>query len=107
MATAGLVFTVIKRAFDRARPPVADRLVTVGNESLPSGHATMSMVVIGTIVVLSWRFLAGWRRTVLVVLGVAWVYLGVHWFSDVIAGWLVGAAWLAICATVWGWWRAR
>jgi undecaprenyl-diphosphatase len=115
MATASLVFTTIKNVLDRPRPPVADRLVTVGNESLPSGHATMSIVVIGTIVVLAWRFLAVRGRAVLVVLGAAWVgsvgatrvYLGVHWFSDVIAGWLVGAAWLAVCATVWSRWRAR
>lgn len=115
MGTASLVFTAIKQILDRPRPPVADRLVTVGNESLPSGHATMSIVVIGTIVVLAWRSLARRGRAVLVVLAAAWVgavgatrvYLGVHWFSDVIAGWLVGAAWLAVCVTVWGWWRAR
>lgn len=115
MGTAALVFTAIKRILDRPRPPVADRLVTVGNESLPSGHATMSIVVIGTVVVLAWRPLAARGRAVLVVLGAAWVgavgatrvYLGVHWFSDVVAGWLVGAAWLAVCVTVWSWWRAR
>lgn len=115
MGTASLLFTAIKRILDRPRPPVADRLVTVGNESLPSGHATMSIVVIGTIVVLAWPSLAATGRAVLAVLAAAWVgavgatrvYLGVHWFSDVIAGWLVGAAWLAVCVTVWGWWRAR
>jgi undecaprenyl-diphosphatase len=115
MGTASLVFTTIKNVTDRARPPVADRLVTVGNQSLPSGHAMMSMVVIGTIVVLSWSRLAGRGRAVLVVLAAAWVgavgatrvYLGVHWFSDVVAGWLVGAAWLAVCVAVWSWWRAR
>lgn len=115
MGTASLVFTTIKRILDRPRPPVADRLVTVGNESLPSGHAVMSVVVIGTVVVLAWRHLTRSARVVLVVLAAAWVgavgatrvYLGVHWFSDVIAGWLVGAAWLAVCVTVWSWWRAR
>lgn len=115
MGTASLVFTTIKRILDRPRPPATDRLVTVGNESLPSGHATMSIVVIGTIVVLAWPALAAAGRAVLLVLGAAWVgavgatrvYLGVHWFSDVIAGWLVGAAWLAVCVTVWSWWRAR
>ncbi len=115
MGTASIVYTTIKDVLDRPRPPVADRLVTVGNQSLPSGHATMSIVVIGTIVVLAWHSLAPRGRTVLVVLGAAWVgavgatrvYLGVHWFSDVIAGWLVGAAWLAVCVTVWSWWRVR
>lgn len=115
MGTASLVFTTIKSVLDRPRPPVADRLVTVGNESLPSGHATMSTVVIGTIVVLAWGVLGATGRAVLVVLAATWVgavgatrvYLGVHWFSDVVAGWLVGTAWLAVCVTVWSWWRAR
>jgi undecaprenyl-diphosphatase len=39
--------------------------------------------------------------------GATRVYLGVHWFSDVLAGWAVGAAWLALCVTVWLRWRAR
>ena len=115
MATASLVFTVLKRVLDRARPPVADRLVTAGNEALPSGHATLSVVVIGTVVVLAWASLRPAARALLVVAAAAWVgavgatrvYLGVHWFSDVVAGWLVGAAWLAVCVAVWSWWRRR
>jgi membrane-associated phospholipid phosphatase len=109
MAGSAALFNTLKNVFDRARPPVADRLVHVGNESLPSGHATMSIVVIGTIVVLAWAGRSAMTRAVLVVAAVAWVgavgatrvYLGVHWFSDVVAGWLVGAAWLALCVAVW------
>jgi membrane-associated phospholipid phosphatase len=115
MAGASLVFTVLKNILDRNRPPVPDRLVDVTNESLPSGHATMSFVVVGTIVVLAWAGRSTLARVLLVVAAGAWVgavgatrvYLGVHWFSDVLAGWAVGAAWLALCVTVWLRWRAR
>jgi membrane-associated phospholipid phosphatase len=108
MASASAVFTLIKRILDRPRPPVAQQLVSAGNESLPSGHATMSMVVVGALVVLAWpRLTAGLRVAAVVVAG-SWIaavgftriYLGVHWFSDVLAGWALGAAWLGLCTTV-------
>ena len=115
MAGASLVFRLLKEVLDRARPPVGDRLVTAANESLPSGHATMSLVVVGTIVVLAWAGLGPAARVALVVAAALWVgaigatrvYLGVHWFSDVVAGWAVGAAWLTLCVTLWARWRAR
>jgi membrane-associated phospholipid phosphatase len=115
MAGASLVFTVLKNVLDRSRPPVPERLVEVTNESLPSGHATMSFVVVGTIVVLAWAGRGTLARVAMLVAAAAWVgavgatrvYLGVHWFSDVVAGWAVGAAWLALCVTAWLRWRAR
>lgn len=115
MAGASLVFRLLKMVLDRARPPAADRLVNETNESLPSGHATMSIVVVGTIVVLAWAGRSALARAAMVVAAAAWVgavgatrvYLGVHWISDVLAGWAVGAAWLAVCVTVWARWRAR
>ncbi len=115
MAGAVLLFRGIKILLDRPRPPAAAQVVAETNESLPSGHATMSMVVIGSLVVLAWagRGVAG--RMAMVAAAALWigavgttrVYLGVHWFSDVLAGWLVGGAWLALCAAAWSWWRAR
>lgn len=114
-AGGAALFRGLKSLFDRARPPELDRLVTVTNESLPSGHATMSTVVIGSLVVLAWggRSVAG--RVAMVSIAALWVgavgatrvYLGVHWFTDVVAGWLVGATWLAMCAIAWSWWARR
>jgi membrane-associated phospholipid phosphatase len=115
MAGASAVFRGLKIFFDRPRPPAVDRLVNETNESLPSGHATMSIVVIGSLVVLAWAGRRVAARVAMVVAAAIWVgavgatriYLGVHWFSDVLAGWLVGGAWLALCVALWSWWRAR
>lgn len=108
-AGASLLFSGIKRVLDRDRPPEVDRLVGAANESLPSGHATMAVAVIGSLVVLLWAGRSTSARVTMVTAAALWVgavgltriYLGVHWFSDVVAGWLVGGAWLALCATIW------
>jgi undecaprenyl-diphosphatase len=115
MAGGFALFNGLKNLLNRPRPPVDGRLVAAANESLPSGHATMSIIVIGTIVVLAWAGRGTAARVAMVAAAAAWViavgltrvYLGVHWFSDVLAGWLVGGAWLAVCVTVWSWWRSR
>ncbi|MHA6631038.1 phosphatase PAP2 family protein [Pseudonocardia sichuanensis] len=115
MAGGAAAFRALKELLDRPRPPLDGRLVHAGNESLPSGHATMAIVVIGTLVVLAWAGRGPAARVVMVLGAALWVaavgltriYLGVHWFSDVLAGWLVGGAWLALCVAVWSWWRAR
>ena len=115
MAGAVLLFRGIKILVDRPRPPAVAQVVRETNESLPSGHATMSMVVIGSLVVLLWAGRGTMARVAMVAAGALWVgavgstrvYLGVHWFSDVIIGWLLGAAWLAACAATWSRWRRR
>jgi undecaprenyl-diphosphatase len=115
MCGAQLVFRGLKELLNRPRPPEDGRLVHAASESLPSGHATTAVVVIGALVVLAWRGRTRATRTAMVAAATLWVgavgltriYLGVHWFSDVIAGWLVGAAWLALCVAALSWWRAR
>lgn len=115
MAGGVVLFRGIKVLLDRPRPPAVTQVVSETNESLPSGHATMATVVVGSLVVLAWAGRGRLGRALLLVGAVAWVgavgatrvYLGVHWFSDVLAGWLVGGAWLALCAAAWSRWRAR
>jgi membrane-associated phospholipid phosphatase len=115
MSGAMIIFQGLKELLDRPRPPEDGRLVQAMSESLPSGHATTAIVVIGTLVVLAWPGRTPTARAGLVAAATLWVgavgltriYLGVHWLSDVIAGWLVGGAWLAICVAAWSWWRAR
>ena len=115
MAGAATLFTGVKRLLDRPRPPIVDQLVAASNESLPSGHATMSVAVLGSLVVLAWPGRSVLARVAMVALVAGWagavgltrIYLGVHWFSDVLAGWLVGAAWLALCTALRSHHRAR
>jgi undecaprenyl-diphosphatase len=100
---------VLKAVVERPRPALADHVVFVNSWSYPSGHSLNSMVVLGLLTVLAVRERPGpVRRTALAVLGTllvaligfSRVYLGVHWPSDVLAGWLVGIVWLTICFTL-------
>jgi undecaprenyl-diphosphatase len=96
----------LKRLFERERPDLAYRAVEAVNASFPSGHAMLSAVVFLTLGVLAARFTERRRVKVLAVgaavlvsllVGISRVYLGVHWASDVLAGWCVGAAWAMAC----------
>lgn len=96
----------LKAVFGRERPDMAYRVVEAVNASFPSGHAMLSAVVFLTLGVLAARFSERRRVKVLAIsaavllsllVGASRVYLGVHWASDVLAGWSVGAAWAMIC----------
>ncbi|MDL9937779.1 phosphatase PAP2 family protein [Gordonia sp. ABSL1-1] len=111
-ALSGLLLMIsLKRLFARPRPPVGDRLVVIDSYAFPSGHAMMTMIVFGLFAVTAYRCV-GWvvgHRWVLLLaplasglIGLSRIYLAVHWTTDVIAGWLFGAAWVLLCTWLLG-----
>lgn len=103
-AGAAVLNNLLKYIFGRARPLLWERVVDVGQYSFPSGHAMISMVVYGIIGYLlsskfpQWRLLIISLTLVLVTgIGLSRLYLGVHWPTDVVAGYAAGLVWLLTC----------
>lgn len=108
-AGAGALVFFGKLLIARDRPPVIDHLVTETNHSYPSGHALGSTVAAGILVAVLLPVLARRITRILVItvaalfavaVGLSRLYLGVHWPTDVLAGWLIGACWLSMCLTL-------
>lgn len=102
-----LLSTLLKVSFHRARPdiPHAARVFTA---SFPSGHATVSAVAFLTLGVLLARastdrrlkfYFIGLAIFLTVAVGISRVYLGLHYPSDVLAGWGIGSMWAILCWT--------
>jgi len=117
-ATLGglLLSTLLKERFDRPRPEVVPHKSLVMTSSFPSGHSLNSAVVYLTLGSL----LAGLSRQLRLKLyffgvallltflvGVSRVYMGVHYPTDVLAGWFAGLAWAILCSLVARWMRRR
>lgn len=100
-----VVSQLLKIVYDRPRPDIVDHLVATHTASFPSGHATMSAVVYLTLATMIVRLVDDVAVRIYVILmavlltfmvGMSRIYLGVHWPSDVIAGWALGTAWACL-----------
>jgi undecaprenyl-diphosphatase len=108
VATAGgwLLSILLKDLYDRPRPELVPHLTRVASSSFPSGHAMLSAVVYLTLGALLARLVPRWRAKLYFVavavfltllVGCSRVYLGVHYPTDVAAGWAAGVAWATLC----------
>jgi membrane-associated phospholipid phosphatase len=114
---AGLINLLLKEMFARARPDLAEALRKAHGYSFPSGHAMGSMVVLGSLAYVVARVHGRWRlrsATIAVLLssilavGLSRVYLGVHWISDIAAGYVAGIVWLVVATVTFeAFWRIR
>jgi undecaprenyl-diphosphatase len=111
-----LLSSGLKVGFERARPDLVPHGTTVYTKSFPSGHSFLSAVVYLTLGALLARvqpkrrlkiYLLGLAALLTVAVGLSRVYLGVHWPTDVLAGWTVGATWALLCWLVALWLQSR
>jgi undecaprenyl-diphosphatase len=107
-----LVSSLLKYAVDRPRPDLVPHGNLIYTTSFPSGHSMMSAVVYLTLAALVARLMEkkrlksyalGVAMSLTMLVGISRIYLGVHWPSDVLAGWAAGAAWALGCWLIARW----
>jgi membrane-associated phospholipid phosphatase len=104
----GLILnTGLKLFFSKPRPQLWRQLITETSFSFPSGHAIGSMVLYGFVAYLLATFYPKYSQIIYILaviittaIGLSRLYLGVHWPTDIIAGYGVGFLWLMICITM-------
>jgi len=104
--TGTLLSQGLKFYFSRPRPDLVDHLDRTFTSSFPSGHASASMMAYLTLAAVAIRFiprhslrlfLLSAAFILAILIGLSRIYLGVHWPTDVVAGWFLGIAWAGLC----------
>lgn len=111
-----LLSQLLKDAFGRPRPDLVAHGMHVYSTSFPSGHSMSAAATYLTLAALMTRLQPRRRLQIYIMasallvtglVGVSRVYLGVHWPTDVLAGWTAGAVWAALCGLVMSWLQQR
>ncbi|CCV08388.1 Phosphoesterase PA-phosphatase related (fragment) [Mesorhizobium metallidurans STM 2683] len=104
-----ILSSLLKYGFDRPRPDLVAYGTRIYTSSFPSGHAFMAATVYFTLGIMLARkfeprplrvFIMAISMLVTFAVGASRIYLGVHWPTDVIAGWSIGAGWALFCSTL-------
>jgi undecaprenyl-diphosphatase len=115
VAGSSLLNQVVKTAVDRARPVLPDPVAHANGMSFPSGHAQAAIVAAAVLLLVFLPVLRGGWRPVALAAAILWVLavgfsrvaLGVHYVSDVLAGYILGAAWVAAMTAAFNAWRVE
>ena len=110
-AAGAIGFTIVfKAALGRPRPPLIHAVAAADGYGFPSAHAAAAAAVCGAAAWLCSIRMRSWRARVAIwavasmlaaLVGISRVYLGVHWATDVIGGWIFGILWLAVVVSAW------
>ncbi|MEN6413817.1 MAG: phosphatase PAP2 family protein [Veillonellales bacterium] len=115
LAGGGLLNFLLKDLFERNRPDMF-RVIDETGYSFPSGHAMVSLCFYGMLAYLISRHIPRWRWRFLlfiltaifvVAIGISRIYLGVHYPTDVLAGYAAGSTWLFFCLSLLMWWEQK
>lgn len=109
---ASLMNHFFKNLFTRTRPEYIEHLVQESTYSFPSGHAMGMTIILGALAFVIYRLVRTrmffkhlaifYCLATAIVVGLSRVYLGVHYPSDVLAGFSLGGAWVLLCISVYG-----
>lgn len=114
--SGGLLSTLLKSHYERPRPPLGSELTSTFTSSFPSGHSMLSAVVYLLLGAMLARAEPRWpvklyfvvtAMLLAAVVGISRVYLGVHYPSDVLAGWTAGLGWASAWWLVSNWLERR